>query len=74
MTKHENEGKCSSLIKANTIVITEEGTGSCHLYPYSDRKVALKEAESWWCNWVAFDIRGTELKFGGIGFAVGTCR
>ena len=58
MHKHENEGKCCKLVDARVFLITNEGIKSCHIYPYADIDDGLKEAKSWWCNWVAFDVLG----------------
>lgn len=68
--KHEDEGKCCKCIDAKIFIVTNEGKKSCHIYPYAEIDDGLKEAASWWRNWVAFDVFGNPIEQGGYGFAI----
>ena len=59
---------------ASCFVITEEGIGSCYIYPYENIATAKLACFSWLCCWVLFDLNGVEHGSGGIGFARNTCR
>jgi sorbitol-specific phosphotransferase system component IIBC len=57
------------LSEAKAIVITEEGTGRCCIYPYKDVDRANKISAPWSSCHVVYDMAGTEYRAGGAGFA-----
>ena len=59
---------------ATCFVITEEGSGSCYIYPFKNLAIAKLACNSWFCCWVLFDLNGAEHGSGGIGLAKNTCR
>ena len=70
----ENKYATCSLYEAHAFVITEEGIGSCYIYPYKDVKRASNISKGWGCCHVVYDMEGTEIRAGGVGFARNTCR
>lgn len=58
---------------AKAIIITEEGTGNCKIYPFPDVTKALKKAHSLWVSWCVIGMNLITYGYGGLGFAHNTC-
>jgi hypothetical protein len=66
-------GTCP-LNQAKAFVVTEEGTGSCYIYPYKNTQTASDASSSWFSCHIVYDMKGNEVRAGGVGFAQHTCR
>jgi hypothetical protein len=68
---------CSSK-QASAWIISEEGVGKCHAYPFKSVDTASLIARSFRCDWILFDSAAKEVGVGegllGTGRGIPTCR
>jgi hypothetical protein len=73
-TYNHEKYHCCKLEDAKVVLITEEGTGHCYVYPFADEKVGRQIASTFMVCWVLWDTELNILGEGGIGIAHNTIK